>query len=296
MGLDTNGIKFLFYASKNNIRFGKTLALGRQSYQLDKTQLTDILANNGWNNEQVDELLKEFTYAEPLLLKLGASQTDSMDASSYESATIIHDLNTPVPDHLKNQYDTVIDAGTLEHVFNFPIAIKNCMEMLKPGGHFMGITCANNFCGHGFYQFSPELFFRIFSEENGFKLKKQFFVINEPGDFWYEIPDPKDIQRRVIFENSKQTFLYIIAVKTDTKEIFRETPQQSDYEHLSWKGKDHAIKNKKTAAQKLFFFLSDPLKKKIRSKLRIIDPKAWKVFLRNMGNANKEEFRKIKND
>ena len=70
--------------------------------------------------------------------------------------------------HLKNKYTLVIDGGCLEHIFNFPVAIKNCMEMLQEGGHFIGITPANNLMGHGFYQFSPELYFRIFSKENGF--------------------------------------------------------------------------------------------------------------------------------
>lgn len=31
-------------------------------------------------------------------------------------------------------------------------------------------TPANNFCGHGLYQFSPTLFFSLFSEKNGFTI------------------------------------------------------------------------------------------------------------------------------
>jgi hypothetical protein len=33
------------------------------------------------------------------------------------------------------------------------------------------VTPANNQMGHGFYQFSPELFFRVFSQENGYLLR-----------------------------------------------------------------------------------------------------------------------------
>jgi len=295
MGLDTNGVKFLFFARKNNVEFGKTLTLGRQSYQLNKAQFTEILKQNGYSGSEISDLQKDFNYAEPLLVKLGASNVDSMDASDYESATLIHDLNVPVPGELKNRYDTIIDAGTLEHVFNFPVAIKNCMEMLRVNGYFLSITCANNFSGHGFYQFSPELFFRIFSEENGFETKKILFVINEPGSYWYEIPDPKEIQKRIIFENSKQTFLFTIAKKTAEKEVLHHPPQQSDYEHLAWKGREQAYKKRSPWSKKLFFFLPDHSKKSIRNKLRVLDPKAWKVFLNDMGNAPKEELKKIKN-
>jgi hypothetical protein len=45
--------------------------------------------------------------------------------------------------------------------FNFPVALANAMKMAKIGGHFAARTPANNQCGHGFYQFSPGLFYRI---------------------------------------------------------------------------------------------------------------------------------------
>jgi 2-polyprenyl-3-methyl-5-hydroxy-6-metoxy-1,4-benzoquinol methylase len=74
----------------------------------------------------------------------------SIDASDYENATYVHDLNVPIPDHLKGQFDLVDDGGTLEHVFNFPVALRNCMEMVKVGGHLLLNVPTNNFVGHGF--------------------------------------------------------------------------------------------------------------------------------------------------
>jgi hypothetical protein len=296
MGFEGNAIKFLLSAKKENILFGKTLTLGRQSYQLAASDFFNILSRFSIPKEKAIAILeKDTVYADLFLKEIGASEVHSIDASAYEQASVIHDLNLPIPDNLKEQYDTVIDAGTLEHIFNFPTAIKNCMEMLKVNGHFIGITITNNFSGHGFYQFSPELFFRIFSEENGFETKKIFLAVNEPGNHWYEIPDPKTIKKRVLFENSKQSFLLILARKTATSNIFQHTPQQSDYEHLAWKGKDQFPKKKKTVMQKIFFFLPDQLKKRIRYKLRIFDPNAWKIFLNNHGNGKKEEFKKRKN-
>jgi hypothetical protein len=78
-----------------------------------------------------------------------------------------------------------LDGGTTEHVFNFPTALTNAMQMVETGGHLVIITGGNNFCGHGFYQFSPELFYRALSAENGFEMKR--LIAAEVGGNWYEV-------------------------------------------------------------------------------------------------------------
>ena len=81
-----------------------------------------------------------------------------------------------MPSTLNNSYDCILDGGTIEHVFNAPIAFASVMQMIRPGGLFIATTMANNYCGHGFYQFSPELFYRMFSEVNGFQIQMcQFY-------------------------------------------------------------------------------------------------------------------------
>src|SRR5690606_18138908 len=103
---------------------------------------------------------------------LGARELDVMDYSAYEGAAVIHDLNQPVPGALHERFDAVIDGGALEHIFNFPVALSNLMNMTKPGGRVFLFLPANNLCGHGFYQFSPELMFRVFTEANGFETER----------------------------------------------------------------------------------------------------------------------------
>jgi hypothetical protein len=89
-----------------------------------------------------DELIRRiFTksngYAEPLLTHLGATEVHSYDYSAYKETTHLFDMNGQIPDETKEQYTTVFDRGSLEHVFNFPVAIKNCMEIVKVGGHYL---------------------------------------------------------------------------------------------------------------------------------------------------------------
>jgi hypothetical protein len=137
-------------------------------------------------------------------------------------------MNRPLPTELKAAYTMVYDGGSLEHVFAFPQAIQNCMEMLSVGGHFLGISPANNYAGHGFYQFSPELYFRIFTRDNGFQLEK-LVVFPRDGRRWYAVSDPAIVGRRVTLTNSQPTLMAVLAKKINAAPAFARLPQQSDY-------------------------------------------------------------------
>ena len=108
-------------------------------------------------------------YAEDFLRELGASELVAIDASDYEGADLIADLNEPLG--VEERFDAVIDAGTLEHIFNVPCALANIIRATKTGGRIFLAVPANNLCGHGFYQFSPELMFRVFSETHGCRVR-----------------------------------------------------------------------------------------------------------------------------
>ena len=91
-----------------------------------------------------------------------------MDFSNYEGATILHDLNVKLKDGEMSKYDTVLDLGTLEHVYNISNALFNLSKLCKVGGQILHVLPANQMCGHGFWQISPELFFSLYSERNGY--------------------------------------------------------------------------------------------------------------------------------
>ncbi|HZM69127.1 MAG TPA: hypothetical protein VFB95_02035, partial [Candidatus Cryosericum sp.] len=180
--------------------------------------------------DTVDRLLKGSDgYAEGLLRHLGARDVHVFDVSAYEGATHLCDLNRPVDDALKGAYSAVLDGGSLEHVFNFPVAIRNCMEMVRVGGHFLAITPANNFMGHGFYQFSPELFYNVLSEDNGYEIVRLLVCEVRRGGRWYAVRDPRILRKRVTLTNSVPVHMLVVARRKAAVPIFRETPQQSDY-------------------------------------------------------------------
>lgn len=221
MGIDFDVAKFLLAARNRRVDFSKSLTLGSQQFQFHKH-----------NYQTVSDVfeLKDFPHIETaaeFFKYLGANEMTAMDFSDYEGAAILHDLNQPIKDDLKEKFTFVFDGGTTEHVFNFPTALKNAMEMVAKDGHLMIITGGNNFLGHGFYQFSPELFYRALSEENGFQIKR--LIAAEVAGNWYEVSDPKTIRSRVELINDNPTYLMVLAERIEIRPIFARPPQQSDY-------------------------------------------------------------------
>ena len=228
MGLDINAVQFLISARKAGVQFGRTVTLGRQSTIAADT-VSAMLERQGLSAEKFREASKTCDYAEPLFEALGAMQVETMDNSAFEGAKLIHDLNQPIASEWKEQFDVVCDGGTLEHVFNFPVALRNAMELVRPGGRLFIHTCANNWCGHGFYQFSPELFYRALSAENGFEVERMIIHRPGPDGRWREVSDPEKIHERVELITFMPMLILVQARRVKVVPIFARPPQQSDY-------------------------------------------------------------------
>ncbi|MBI3417560.1 MAG: hypothetical protein HY043_19895 [Verrucomicrobia bacterium] len=231
MAIDTETTRFLLESLQQGVSFKKCVTLGRQHYLPSNRESRALLTRWGLKPDAYPKLMEgEYPrYSEAFWEVLGAKELDTMDASSFEGATLLHDLNQPIPDRLRQAYDTVCDAGTLEHVFNFPMAIRNCMEMVKLGGHFFAFTTANNYFGHGFYQFSPELFFRVLSPKNGFRVERMVAVEYGPRRRWFEVSDPEAVRARVTLVNNFPLLIFLRAKKVAEVPVLLEAPQQSDY-------------------------------------------------------------------
>jgi SAM-dependent methyltransferase len=249
MGLSLEMTRFLLTARMQGVRFDDTLTLGRQHMTPGPKRLESLLAADGlWPAGAEGEAFRaELTAAQwrfdVFSQRLGVKRLVACDASAFEGAEFVLDLNQPVGPEREQQFDVIIDGGTLEHVFNFPVAMSNVMRMLRVGGHFLCSTPANNECGHGFYQFSPELFFRVFSEADGFRVKRclaltdgtllaRFLGVAYPYHArgrLYEVTDPAKAGERVMMMSSLPAYLMVLAEKTAHVTPFRAAPQQSDY-------------------------------------------------------------------
>jgi len=241
MGIGYRQAKMLWEARLRGVSFKDTVTIGhlelflhpkevfllRAAFQSELGESSVNPLGNYRFGEYADEYLRDF---------LGAASVATLDRSSYEGAYTIHDLNVPVGDELQGRFDAVIDGGSLEHIFNFPVAIANLLRMVKVGGSIFLTTVANNLCGHGFYQFSPELMFRVFAPENGFALRRvvlqeaQFpSVEKSQGHAAYEVIDPAIAGGRVGLVSKHPVLLMVEAQKTEDLPLFRCPPLQSDY-------------------------------------------------------------------
>lgn len=242
MAVEINTARFLLKARERGVSFKNTLTIGRQNFYVFPADQARLAREFRLQNAPP---VPPGGYVEPFFQNcLGAENVSSMDVSPYESATHIHDMNYPVGEEFKNRYDVVFDAGSFEHILNFPVALKSAMEMVKVGGSILIQTPANNYFGHGFFQFSPELFYRVFSAENGFKVEQMVVVEHFfPAHFfrapWHAVRDPDEARSRVQLVNNRPTLLLIHARKVAQKEIFARYPQQSDYV-TTWGGVDPA--------------------------------------------------------
>ena len=237
MGIDLHNLALLAHARDRGVSFARTVGIGRQALFVDPPELERHRLLRG-----LPVLRNAATsagaprYFEPLMQQwLGAATVDSVDASAYEQATLLHDMNLPWAQGQPGlgSYDAVLDFGCLEHVFDFPVAWRNCVALCRVGGHLFHSLPANNLSGHGFYQFSPELFFNLYQAKNGFELVGLWFAQKADPRYWWEVADPAAVRRRVTLRNAHEVYLLVLARKL--KELGPlPPPQQSDYAQGEW--------------------------------------------------------------
>jgi len=158
--------------------------------------------------------------------------------SDYEQALIIHDLNIPLGRDTP-QFDTVIDGGTTEHAFEVNTALANARALCSQGGMIIHILPANNFCGHGFWQFWSELFWNLYTEKNGFRDTEIFLAKLNDKKHWFRVNALAHAGRANIFSDNR-IYLLVKTVKADDVSAEFVGPQQVDYAELWANNKDRA--------------------------------------------------------
>lgn len=235
MGIDIQALYFLAYAKKQGVDFSSTLTLGRQALHVNALQLVDFAKNANKPEMLSPSSLLGDGYCEKLLTRVfGAQHVESVDASNYENATFIADLNEPVT--FPRSYSAVLDLGVSEHIFDVANTMDNIMRACAVGGHIIHFLPANNFCGHGFYQFSPEFFFSLYTQERGFMPPQVFLVEHERPLKWFRVESTIALRKRVNAINSWPLSVLVLTRRNSEtiQSIEQLVPQQSDYALVEW--------------------------------------------------------------
>ena len=87
-------------------------------------------------------------------------------------------------------------------------------------------------CGHGFFQFSPELFFSYYSESNGYYNTEVYLADTTDTKKWFRVFAPNN-GNRVNIESDNQLYIMVHTILKN-KSNFESNIQQSDYQ-FNWK-------------------------------------------------------------
>ena len=283
MGFDLQTLRFVLDAKRRGVDFSSTAMLGRQTLAVPADDLRAEIDRYGLEQLRpaVADIYAGFPYSDGLLRALGAVELDAIDVSGYEGASVVIDMNRPAPKPLHGRFTAIIDGGTLEHIFDVPQAFRNVAALLRVGGHFVSVNGTNNFMGHGFYQFSPELFFRVLSPQNGFELETLVLSETHRDSYWYEATDPAVVRERLEVVNGHPTYVMVRARKVAEAPLFATIPQQSDYRDQSWRGMDIHAPPASEAAYRA------PLARRI---LRGTLPRGLKLRLRALAQAARNAY------
>lgn len=255
MALTFHTFKFLEKLKKENHFFGETLSIGR---------LNNLIKKDEFKKLKLD--FSDDFFADRLLCNnFEITSLNALDYSSFEDADIIQDLNKPIV-NIEKKFDTILDFGTSEHVFDVSQCLKNISNLCKKGGIILHCLPANNNCGHGFWQFSPELFFNIYSQKNGFKETEIILINLFDKKNWYLVNKQKKGDRLEL--NSSEP-LYLLVKSKKVNESNYEDINQSDYEH-QWLNENNNYKIEKnflsTSNKKIKEFFKSSLRNNLLTK------------------------------
>jgi len=137
----------------------------------------EILYSTSQDVLKINKEGKKYIHAATFFEFLGITKDNyfDIDKFAFDKPQIIHDLQYPIDHKFDNYFNFVIDSGTIEHIFDVKSVMENIVRVTKVGGYVLQIVPAQGFLNHGFYQFSPTLFYDFYTN-NGFEVIESYVV------------------------------------------------------------------------------------------------------------------------
>jgi len=221
---------------------GMVVTIGRQTMLFTPQEAVGVFANAGSSLTCDPAILetdsetslggKGYISDRAFFHLLGVTHLRSLDHDAYEGADIIHDLNTPLPQHLEQVADVIIDGSTIDNVFRPAQALENLSSMLKPGGRIISINIGSNHYTPYMIP-TPGWFFDFFVVNGYADCRVYVCVYSEDGGVTVLTLDPKlikpDASTINTVQSDKTIGLFIIAEKSAESEP-RANPIQLHYQ------------------------------------------------------------------
>lgn len=260
MGISDRLTKTLAEFLKDKGITGKVLTYGVQGVEGQYADLIKILKDKEYAYKKLPEneiILDDKTqfgnsiHQDVLFKSLGFEKVESLDYYSNEEAKHVLDLNQLIPENLHNEYDMVFDGGTLEHCFDVKTVLTNTVKFLKIGGYVIHANPISGWINHGFYQFSPTLYYDFYSINGFIDLEMKILI----DDNYYI--DYRGQRLPYDFLGDRAILIFIAKKDKEMEEILN--PIQSEYVQKFGNGSNIAKNNIKTKfnfnyLKKIFLF------------------------------------------
>ena len=219
---------------------GNVLSLGKQSITVPLPKIKNIFQDydckiNTNFKEQYDNTTRARSGGlddESFFSLFGNINYRTLDVSNYENASIIHNLNFPIPKELEGQFDFIIDGGTFDHLFDIKTCFENVTKLLKPGGRILQWNAASNFANAAYISFSADFFYDYYAL-NSFADCRTFFAISHSmgAQNWlfYEFIPPKNNEQYDHFKPNSWYMMTIVIAKKDINSSYQNIPVQLNY-------------------------------------------------------------------
>lgn len=162
----TLGVQDCYFSYEEIVVF---LQRHRLTYRATKREDIELTKGFKWVPAEDAHLYRQYIHQRTFFSLLGFSNSNvtALDASNYEGAELVHDLNIPIDQAHHGQYDFIIDCGTLHYVFSVKDALFNVARLCKVGGVIVNFNPLD-YSDKGFIGLNAELF-RDFYRSNGFE-------------------------------------------------------------------------------------------------------------------------------
>lgn len=212
--------------NKEIIKWKNVLMIWRQDNSLTKKIIKRL---NFMENEIYTEKLWKFLWCKNI---------QSLDSSNYEKSDFIHDMNIDIDTNksINDKFDIVFDWWSSEHIYNIPTVFSNYKKLIKKDWYYIWVLPSNNWCNHWFYQFSPDFFYRVFSNEEWFETKV-FVKINKN---WFLVNDLKYLDKPMhfnLFLWNKPALVYVVSKKIKEVNYNNFIPSQTIFNNWLWENK-----------------------------------------------------------
>ncbi|PQQ41088.1 hypothetical protein C6H65_11275 [Photorhabdus luminescens] len=178
MSISISTLNYLCELKKNHDIKGNILTLGKQMVFFDYDTLNRVLkekdipncnVNKSYEFSQDFEHLKfiepysQYCNDKAVISSLFGVSPKVMDITDEYYVDFRQDLNYKVGNCYEQKFSFILDAGTIEHIYDICTALNNIDAMLVKGGLVVHITPAHGFLDHGYYQISPQLYYDFYS-------------------------------------------------------------------------------------------------------------------------------------